>query len=125
MALQSSPPGQLPWKNDESRRTGAEAGHVPPAQRSYRLVPLTGGLMVAAGVGAGAIIFPDRVLDFWHRQKLIQPSAAWSSLLPESAQAQTKPRAPEQPIPSNVVAEPSLPPPFDAAALLRAAGMTT
>jgi hypothetical protein len=126
MALQSSVPRQLPWKSDESRRNGPEAvRHVPPAQRSYHLVALTGGLMVLAGVGAGLVIFPDRVLDFWHGQKLIQPSAAWSSLLPESVQTRPKPRAPEQPIALNVVAEPSLPPPFDAAALLRAAGMTT
>jgi hypothetical protein len=46
-------------------------------------VILTGTLLVAAGLGAGALIFPDRLADFVPEREWMRPSAAWSFVFPD------------------------------------------
>jgi TPR repeat protein len=64
------------------------------------------------------------VAAIWQDQKIIQPSTAWASLLPKSVSPAAKPAVPDILTPSNRTAEPSPLPRLEAAALLKAAGMT-
>jgi TPR repeat protein len=48
-------------------------------------IVLTAGLFIAAGVGAGGIMFSDRLNDMWYGQDWSEPSAAWMALFNEKA----------------------------------------
>lgn len=44
-------------------------------------MPLTTGLVFLAAVGAGAVIFPERIAELWQSRDWLKPSDGWSALL--------------------------------------------
>lgn len=51
--------------------------------RKYPPILLTGALVAAAGLGAGALIDSDRTVDLFRKWDWTTPSAAWSIVFPE------------------------------------------
>lgn len=131
---QTSHSRQKPWDgeaadlNTEQRAHGggrARRGRQPRRSK-YPSTLLTGTLLVAAALGAGALIYPDRAADLLRGSDwTIKPSAAWSAIFPERtasprvlaaierAPAATPSAAPAQDTSRPVVATPAM---FKAAA---------
>lgn len=86
---------QTPWTEEELANLGITArapGDAGSANQrrtrkvrrsTYPPIFLTGAFLIAAGLGAGALIFPDRLTDLMHEQEWMKPSAAWSFVFPD------------------------------------------
>jgi hypothetical protein len=88
MPLQPSYSRRIPRSDDERASPGVDryVPHDAELPRRMQLgrrsgsVSLTAGLLLVAAVGAGAIIFPDRIVDFWRGQAWIKAPAGWAVL---------------------------------------------
>lgn len=114
---QNSHSGQRPWDGEAANLSDKKVPRDDRTERRRRRklrrrkqspVLLTGTLVVAAGLGAGVMIFPDRAADLLRGHDWMRPSAAWSVVFPEQgapvpfnlAQMERRPAAAPVPAPA-------------------------
>jgi hypothetical protein len=100
MPLQPSYSRRLPRADGESPvddrpvagRLPAPRRARPDRRRTGLSLPLTTGLVLAAGLGAGAVIFPERIIELWQSRDWLKPSAGWSVLFDQRPTSIPPPR---------------------------------
>src|SRR3712207_5936241 len=96
MRLQSSYARHVPWADEETANFGESQGPqgrgrgpAEPARgrklraRRHAPITLTAGLLFVAGLGAGGLMFSDRLTDLVRGHAWVEPSAGWMALFNE------------------------------------------